>query len=215
MPILLRGCIGIGHSAATHHSGSYYPMYSQVPGLRVVVPSTPYDAKGLMKRALNCNEPVLFLEHRELLNVSGPVPEEEYEIPFGKAAVLREGKDATIVALTTMVHKANTAIVLLAQEGYSIELIDPRTVSPLDIDTIASSVAKTGRLIIAEENFGPCGVASEIAAQIADVAFDELDAPIRRLCGEFTPTPYSPTLEAAVIPSQDDVTKAIRDLLNE
>ena len=215
MPILLRGCIGIGHSAATHHSGSYYPMYSQVPGLRVVVPATPYDAKGLMKRALNCNEPVLFLEHRELLNVSGPVPEEEYEIPFGKAAVLREGKDATIVALTTMVHKANTAIVLLAQEGYSIELIDPRTVSPLDIDTIASSVAKTGRLIIAEENFGPCGVASEIAAQIADVAFDELDAPIRRLFGEFTPTPYSPTLEAAVIPSQDDVTKAIRDLLNE
>ena len=215
MPILLRGCIGIGHSAATHHSGSYYPMYSQVPGLRVVVPSTPYDAKGLMKRALNCNEPVLFLEHRELLNVSGPVPEEEYEIPFGKAAVLREGKDATIVALTTMVHKANTAIDLLTQEGYSIELIDPRTVSPLDIDTIASSVAKTGRLIIAEENFGPCGVASEIAAQIADVAFDELDAPIRRLFGEFTPTPYSPTLEAAVIPSQDDVTKAIRDLLNE
>ena len=215
MPILLRGCIGIGHSAATHHSGSYYPMYSQVPGLRVVVPSTPYDAKGLMKRALNCNEPVLFLEHRELLNVSGPVPEEEYEIPFGKAAVLREGKDATIVALTTMVHKANTAIDLLAQEGYSIELIDPRTVSPLDIDTIASSVAKTGRLIVAEENFGPCGVASEIAAQIADVAFDELDAPIRRLFGEFTPTPYSPTLEAAVIPSQDDVTKAIRDLLNE
>ena len=215
MPILLRGCIGIGHSAATHHSGSYYPMYSQVPGLRVVVPSTPYDAKGLMKRALNCDEPVLFLEHRELLNVSGPVPEEEYEIPFGKAAVLREGKDATVVALTTMVHKANAAIDILSHEGYSVELIDPRTVSPLDIETIASSVAKTGRLFVAEENFGPCGVASEIAAQIADVAFDELDAPIRRLFGEFTPTPYSPTLEAAVIPSQDDVTNAIRDLLNE
>ena len=215
MPILLRGCIGIGHSAATHHSGSYYPMYSQVPGLRVVVPSTPYDAKGLMKRALNCDEPVLFLEHRELLNVSGPVPEEEYEIPFGKAAVLREGKDATVVALTTMVHKANAAIDILSHEGYSVELIDPRTVSPLDIETIANSVAKTGRLFVAEENFGPCGVASEIAAQIADVAFDELDAPIRRLFGEFTPTPYSPTLEAAVIPSQDDVTNAIRDLLNE
>ena len=210
MPILLRGCIGIGHSAATHHSGSYYPMYSQVPGLRVVVPSTPYDAKGLMKRALNCDEPVLFLEHRELLNVAGPVPEEEYEIPFGKAAVLREGKDATVVALTTMVHKANAAIDILSHEGYSVELIDPRTVSPLDIETIASSVAKTGRLFVAEENFGPCGVASEIAAQIADVAFDELDAPIRRLFGEFTPTPYSPTLEAAVIPSQDDVTNAIR-----
>tara|TARA_B100000530_G_scaffold137111_1_gene85812 strand:+ start:79 stop:651 length:573 start_codon:yes stop_codon:yes gene_type:complete len=190
-------------------------MYSQVPGLRVVVPSTPYDAKGLMKRALNCDEPVLFLEHRELLNVSGPVPEEEYEIPFGKAAVLREGKDATVVALTTMVHKANAAIDILSHEGYSVELIDPRTVSPLDIETIASSVAKTGRLFVAEENFGPCGVASEIAAQIADVAFDELDAPIRRLFGEFTPTPYSPTLEAAVIPSQDDVTNAIRDLLNE
>ena len=215
MPILLRGCIGIGHSAATHHSGSYYPMYSQVPGLRVVVPSTPYDAKGLMKRALNCDEPVLFLEHRELLNVTGPVPEEEYEIPFGKAAVLRQGTDATVVALTTMVHKAIEAIDILTQEGYSVELIDPRTVSPLDIDTIAKSVAKTGRLFVAEENFGPCGVASEIAAQIADVAFDELDAPIRRLFGEFTPTPYSPTLEAAVVPSQDDVTNAIRDLINE
>lgn len=215
MPILLRGCIGIGHSAATHHSGSYYPMYAQVPGLRVVVPSNPYDAKGLMKRALNCDEPVMFLEHRELLNVSGPVPEEEYEIPFGKAAVLREGTDATVVALTTMVHKANTAIELLAAEGYSIELIDPRTVSPLDVDTIAASVAKTGRLIVAEENFGPCGFASEVAAQIAEVAFDELDAPIKRLFGQFTPTPYSPTLEAAVIPTQDEVTAAIRDLLNE
>ena len=157
----------------------------------------------------------MFLEHRELLNISGPVPEEEYEIPFGKAAVLREGTDATVVALTTMVHKANTAIDTLAAEGYSIELIDPRTVSPLDVDTIASSVAKTGRLIIAEANFGPCGFASEVAAQVADVAFDELDAPIKRLFGQFTPTPYSPTLEAAVIPTQDEVTAAIRDLLNE
>src|SRR5215472_219482 len=125
MPLLLRGCIGIGHSAATHHSGNYYPMYAHFPGLRVVVPSTPYDAKGLLHHALRCEDPVIFLEHRELLGNKGPVPEQPYEIPFGQAAVVREGRDVTVVALALMVQRALQACEKLTREGISVELIDP------------------------------------------------------------------------------------------
>lgn len=215
MPILLRGCIGIGHSAATHHSGSYYSMYAHFPGLKVVVPSTPYDAKGLLKTALNCDDPVLFLEHRELMSVKGPVPTGEYFIEFGKASVVREGKDVTVVALALMVHKTLQACEALTREGISVELIDPRTVAPLDVETILDSVAKTGRLLIVDESFGPCGIGAEIAAQLADRGFDELDAPIRRLNGVHTPTPYSPSLESAVVPDVAAITQAIRDLCSE
>jgi len=215
MPVLLRGCIGIGHSAATHHSGSYYSMYAHFPGLRVVVPSTPYDAKGLLKTALNCDDPVLFLEHRELLSVKGPVPSEEYFDAFGEASVVREGKHATVVALAMMVQRALKACEILAAEGISVELIDPRTIAPLDSETILKSVAKTGRLLIADESFGPCGIGAEIAAQIAERGLDELDAPIRRLNGVHTPTPYSPSLESAVVPDVDDIAEAIRDLVSE
>ncbi len=215
MPALYRGCVGIGHSAATHHSGSYHSVYSHIPGLRVVMPSSPYDAKGLMHRALRCQDPVLFLEHRELFGMKGPVPEEPYEIEFGKAAVVREGTDLTVVALALMVHRSLEVAEKLAGEGISVEIVDPRTVSPLDIDTILQSVAKTGRLLIVDEAFGPCSVASEIAAQIADKGFDELDAPIKRLNGAFTPTPYAPTLEQAVVPQVTDIERAIRDLLEE
>jgi 2-oxoisovalerate dehydrogenase E1 component len=215
MPILLRGCIGIGHSAATHHSGSYYPMFAHFPGLRVVVPSTPFDAKGLLKKALRSFDPVIFLEPRELLSVKGPVPEEDYEIEFGRASIVREGRDVTVVALALMVHHALKVGELLEQEGVAIELIDPRTVAPLDIETIRRSVAKTGRLLIVDETFAPCGIGAEIAAALADVSFDDLDAPIRRLNGSFTPTPYSPSLEAAVVPNPDTIAQAIRDLLAE
>ncbi|MBA4189866.1 MAG: dehydrogenase [Planctomycetaceae bacterium] len=215
MPILLRGCIGIGHSAATHHSGNYYPMFAHFPGLRVVLPSTPYDAKGLLHHALRGDDPVLFLEHRELLSMKGEVPEAPYEIPFGQANVVREGKHATVVALTRMVSRALDAAAKLAHDGLHIEVIDPRTVAPLDVETIGKSVAKTGRLLIVDEAFGPFGVGAEIAAQIADRYFDELDAPIRRLNGLHTPTPYSPPLEAAVVLDTDTVVRAIRDLLSE
>ncbi len=215
MPILLSGCIGIGHSAATHHSGNYYPMYAHFPGLRVVVPSTPYDAKGLLKHALRSSDPVIFLEHRELLGVKGPVPDEDYEIEFGRAAVVREGSDVTVVALALMVHHTKKICDRLAQEGISIELIDPRTVAPLDVETIRRSVAKTGRLLIVDETFAPYGIGAEIAAQLADQGFDDLDAPIRRLNGAFTPTPYSPTLEAAVVPTPESIAQAIRDLMAE
>ena len=215
MPILLRGCIGIGHSAATHHSGNYYPMYAHFPGLRVVVPSTPYDAKGLLHHALRCDDPILFLEHRELMGLKGQVPEGDYEIPFGQASVVREGKDVTVVALALMVQHTLKACETLAKEGISVELIDPRTVAPLDADTIARSVQKTGRLLIIDEAFAPFGIGAEIAAQISDRSFDDLDAPIRRLNGLHTPTPYSPTLESAVVPNVDAIIQAIRDLVAE
>ena len=215
MPVLMRGCIGIGHAAATHHSGSYYSMYAHFPGLRVVVPSSPRDAKGLLKTALTCDDPVLFLEHRELMTVKGPVPEEEYFIDFGKAAVVREGSDVTVVALALMVHKTLAACETLAAEGISVELIDPRTVAPLDVETIIQSVSKTGRLIIVDEDFAHCGIGAEIAAQLADRGFDELDAPIRRLNGKPSPTPYSPTLEAAVVPNVESIAQAIRELCAE
>jgi len=215
MPVLLRGCIGIGHSAATHHSGSYYAMYAQVPGLRVVVPSSAYDAKGLMKHALRCDDPVMFLEHREILTTKCRVPEEDYEIEFGRASVVRPGRDVTVVALARMVHLTLSVCDELRREGISVEVIDPRTVSPLDTKTILRSVAETGRLLIVDESPAPCGFAAEIAAQIADAGFNDPDAPIRRLTGVFTPTPCSPPLEAAVVPSAAAITSAIRSLMKE
>jgi 2-oxoisovalerate dehydrogenase E1 component len=215
MPIVLRGCIGIGHSAATHHSGSYYTMYGHFPGLRVVVPSNPYDAKGLLHHALRCDDPVMFLEHRELLSLKGPVPTDAYEIPFGQAAVVREGRDVTVVAVALMVQHCMKACDMLAAEGVSVELIDPRTISPLDTETILKSVAKTGRLLIVDETFAPFGFGAEIAAQIVDRGFDDLDAPIKRLNSLHTPTPYSPSLEKAVVPGVDAIVNAIRDLLAE
>ena len=215
MPVVLRGCGGVGHSAATHHSGMYHSIYSHIPGLRVVLPSNPYDAKGLFAHALRSDDPVLFLEHRELMQIKGSVPMEHYEIPFGKARVARAGTDVTVVALSLMVQHALKAAEQLAVEDISVEIIDPRTVSPLDVDSILQSVAKTGRLLVVDEAFGPCGFASEIAAHVADAGFNDLDAPIKRLHGAFAPTPYAPTLERAVVPDVEQVVQAIRDLMGE
>jgi 2-oxoisovalerate dehydrogenase E1 component len=216
MPLLLRGCIGIGHSAATHHSGNYYPMYAHFPGLRVVMPATPYDAKGLLKYALRSDDPVLFLEHRELLGVKGPVPPGEYLIEFGRACIARPGTELTIVATALMLHRTLKACEGLArQHGISAEVIDPRTVAPLDIETICQSVHKTGRLLIVDEAFEAFGFGAEVSARVNELAFDDLDAPIRRLYGAGTPTPYSPTLEAAVVPNADTIADAARNLLDE
>ena len=215
MPVLMRGCIGIGHSAATHHSGSYYGMFAQVPGLRVVVPSNGYDAKGLLTHALRCSDPVLFLEHREILQTKGPVPETNYEIPFGRAAVVRSGTDVTVVALARMVHLALEAAAELEAQGVSVEIIDPRTVVPLDVETIVDSVARTGRLLVVDEPPASCGFAGEVAAAVGEAAFDHLDAPIRPLTGLFSPTPYSPALEAAVVPNRTTIAQAILALVQE
>ena len=215
MPLLLRGCIGVLGSAAAHHSGNFYTIFMHQPGFEVVVPTTPYDAKGLIKTALRSDNPVWFIEHRGVLSSRGPVPEEEYLISFGQASVTREGSDVTVVAIAYMVKHAIEVSERLADEGISMEVIDPRTLAPLDIDTILESVHKTGRLLIVDEDFSPCGVGAEIAAQVVDRAFDDLDAPVRRLNGAFVPSPYSPPLEAAVVPNPTTITQAVRDLLEE
>jgi len=215
MPLILRGCIGIGSSAATHHSGSYFPHFVNIPGLRVVVPTNPYDAKGLFASALVSNDPVLFLEHKSILFRKGPVPEEEYTIPFGQARVAREGRDCTVVAVGGMVVKTLQACDELAKEGVDVEVIDPRTVNPLDVDSVLASVHKTGRLLIVDETFQPCGIGAEITAQVVDRGFDDLDAPIRRLNGAYAPTPYSPTLEAAIVPNVASIVQAVQELMAE
>jgi 2-oxoisovalerate dehydrogenase E1 component len=207
--------VGIGHSAATHHSGSYHSIFSHIPGLRVVMPARPYDVKGLMTRALRCDDPVLFLEHRELMAMKGAVPVESYEIEFGKARIARAGGDATVVAFALMLHRTIAAAEQLLKEGISIEVIDPRTVSPLDTATILSSVAKTGRLLIVDEAFAPCSLGAEIAAQVAAAGFNDLDAPIRRLNGAFAPVPYSPPLEKALVPGIATIVRAVRELVAE
>ncbi len=215
MPIVLRGCIGIGNSSATHHSGNYYATYANIPGLRVVVPSTPYDAKGLLKTAIRSDDPVMFLEHKSILHLKGQVPEEEYYLPFGKARVARQGELATVVSLGLMMLKTLEAAEQLAREGISVEVIDLRTVAPLDTDTVLESVHKTGRLLIVDEAFAPCGIGAELTAQVVARGFDDLDAPIARLNGAHTPTPYSPTLEAAIVPNAGTIVQAIRTLLAE
>ena len=217
MPIVLRGCIGVGGASATHHSGNYYPIFAHLPGWRVVLPTTPRDAKGLLKTAIRSDDPVLFLEHKSLLNTKGPVPDPDAKelIPFGQAVVRREGTDATVVAFAAMVNRTLEAAEGLVRDGIAVEVIDPRTVAPLDVDTILASVHKTGRLLIVDEDFAPAGMGAEISALVTERAFDDLDAPIRRLNGLHTPVPYSPPLEAAVVPTRDAITGAIRDLVAE
>ena len=216
MPLVLRGCVGVGGSAATHHSGNYYPFFTHQPGFRVVYPSTPADAKGLFKTSIRSDDPVLFLEHRLLLATKGPVPEEDdFTIPFGVADVVRQGSDVTVVALAVMVAKTVAVAEQLESEGISVEVIDPRTLAPLDMDTILESVAKTGRLLIIDETYAPGSIGADIAAAVADVAFDDLDAPVRRLNGVHTPIPYSPPLETAAVPQGDDIARAIRELVAE
>jgi 2-oxoisovalerate dehydrogenase E1 component len=215
MPIVVRGCVGAATSNAAHHSGNYYPFFMHLPGFRVVMPTTPADAKGLLKTALRSEDPVLFLEHKNLLALKGPVPDGELLIPFGQAAIRREGADLTIVGIGFTVKQALDAAETLAAEGVSAEVIDPRTLAPLDIDTILTSVHKTGRLLVVDEDFAPCGVGAEIAMQVMERAFDDLDAPVRRINGLFAPAPYSPALYEPMVPTVKGIVQAVRDLLAE
>jgi 2-oxoisovalerate dehydrogenase E1 component len=215
MPIVLRGCIGVGGASATHHSGNYYPIFAHLPGFKVAIPYTPADAKGLFKTALQGNDPVLFLEHKSLLSMKGLVPDGEHLVPFGKANVLREGTHITVVSLCLMLKRTLDAAEKVSQEGISVEVIDPRTINPLDMATIRESVRKTGRLLVVDETFAPCGIGAEIAAQMMEDGFDDLDAPVRRVNGAYTHIPYSPPLEAAVVPNQGQIEQAIRALVAE
>lgn len=213
VPVVIRAAMGGVRSAGPHHSHTLYQFYTHVPGLKVVVPAFPYDVKGLLKTSLHEDNPVLFLEHKGLYGSKGPVPEEEYTIPFGEAVVRREGSDVTVVAVSLMVLRAMEAAEILAKQGISIEVIDPRTVAPLDEAAILNSVAKTGRLAIVDEAYANCGFAAEIAALAAERALDELDAPVRRICSLPAPHAFSPTLDQQIQPSVERIVREITELM--
>jgi 2-oxoisovalerate dehydrogenase E1 component len=214
VPIVLRGGVGLA-STGPHHSANLFSIFMHLPGLHVVVPVFPADAKGLLKTSIRSDDPVIFLEHKKLMKLKGPVPDGEHFVPFGKASVVRQGKDLTIVAISYPVIEALNAASLLEKEGISVEVIDPRTLAPLDLDTILESVSKTHRLLVVDEDFSPCGAGAEIAAQVMEQGFYELDAPVRRLNGTFVPGPYSPPLEVAVIPRAQSISKAAQELMVE
>jgi pyruvate/2-oxoglutarate/acetoin dehydrogenase E1 component len=214
VPITIRATMGGGRSSGAQHSQSWHAWFAHVPGLKVVVPSTPYDAKGLLKTALREPNPVLFFEDKVMYHkIKGPVPEEEYLIPFGVADIKREGSDVTIVALSRMVHTALAAAEQLAQEGISAEVIDPRTLTPLDEETLIQSVCKTGGAVIVDEGYQRFGVTAELAAVIAKGAFDYLDAPIERVGAMDVPIPFSPPLEFATIPDEARIIQAVHRVL--
>jgi pyruvate dehydrogenase E1 component beta subunit len=211
-PLVIRTPFGAGVNIASHHSQSLEAWFMHVPGLYVAVPSTSYDAKGLLKSAIRGNNPVMFCEHKLLYPIEGEVPEEEYTIPFGLADVKREGEDVTIVATLYMVHKALSAAEILQKEGISVEVVDPRTLTPLDKQTIIDSVKKTGRIVIVSEDCKTAGVSAEIAAIIAEEAIDYLDAPIRRVAEPDTPIPFSPPMEQYVIPDEKAIIKTVKEV---
>lgn len=210
IPMTVRTVSGAGCSAAAQHSQSLEAWFTHIPGLKVVMPSTPADAKGLLISAIRDDNPVMFIEHKMLYGISGPVPDGEYTIPLGKADVKREGKDVTIVATSLMVHKALAAAETLAAEGLEVEVIDPRSLQPLDKDTILKSVEKTGKLLVVQEAVKFGGFGGEIAAIVAEEAFDLLDAPIKRVGAPFVPVPFAPNLENAYIPSVENIINAVR-----
>jgi pyruvate dehydrogenase E1 component beta subunit len=212
-PLVIRTPFGAGVNIASHHSQSLEAWFMHVPGLYVAVPSTPYDAKGLLKTAIRGNNPVFFCEHKLLYPVEDEVPEEEYTIPFGVADIKREGADVTIVATLYMMHKALNAAKQLEKEGVDAEVVDPRTLTPLDKQAIIRSVKKTGRLVIVSEDCKTAGVSAEIAAMVAEEAVDYLDAPIKRVAEPDTPIPFSPPLEQYVIPDEKAIMKAVKKVV--
>jgi pyruvate dehydrogenase E1 component beta subunit len=212
-PLVIRTPFGAGVNIASHHSQSLEAWFMHVPGLYVAVPATPCDAKGLLKTAIRGENPVLFCEHKLLYPVEGEVLVEEYTIPFGVADVKRKGSDVTIVATLYMIHKALNAAETLEKEDISVEVVDPRTLTPLDKKTILGSVKKTGRLIVVSEDCKTAGVGAEIAAVVAEEAVDYLDAPIKRVAGQDVPIPFSPPLEQYVIPNEKKIVQAVKEVI--
>ena len=217
VPLVIRAQEGTGRGTAAQHSQSLEAWFAHIPGLKVAVPATPYDAKGLLKTAIRDDNPVIFLEHKLLYldnKLRMEVPEDDYTIPFGQADVKREGKHVTVVGIHTLVHKAIEAAGILAREGIELEVIDPRTVSPLDTRTIVDSVRKTNHLLICHEAYERAGIGGDIAMQVMDEVFDHLDAPIMRLGGKHCPVPYNATLERLQAPQTEDIIAAVRKLLS-
>ena len=213
LPLTILASSGAGVSTAAQHSKTLYGWLMAIKGLNIVVPSTAYDAKGLLKSAIREDNPVVFLSHKMLARLTSQVPEEEYLIPLGKADIKREGSDVTVVAISFMVHRALAAAAKLQQKGISIEVIDPRTLVPLDKQAIIDSVKKTGRLVIMSEEPLTGSSAGEISAIVAEEAFDFLDAPIKRVCAPDTPVPFSPVLEKFWMPDEEDLIKAVTEIM--
>ena len=211
-PVVIRTSIGAGLRAASHHSQSLYPIFTHIPGLKVVVPSSPYEAKGLLIQAVRDNDPVIFCEHKSLHYIQEDVPEGSYAIPFGEANIVRDGGDVTIVAFGLMVQKSMEAASKLAKEGIQCEVIDPRTTSPLDLETIVESVEKTGYLVVVDESNPRCSMAADISAQVTDQAFGSLKGPVKMVTAPHCPPPFSDVLEDLYIPSPNKITEAIRTL---
>ena len=210
-PMVIRTMYGAGIRAAAQHSQSLYPMFTHVPGLKVVVPSNPYDAKGLMIASIRDDDPVIFFENKVLYAVEGEVPEEPYAIPLGEAEIVREGEDVTIVAIGRMVSIAEQAAAELADDGLEVEIVDPRTTSPLDEDTIYESVENTGRLVVVDESYPRCNMATDIAALVAQNCFEHLKAAPKMVTAPHAPPPFSPTLEDLYVPDPEKVATAARE----
>ena len=213
VPLVLRAMYGAGMRRGVHHSQALYPLITHVPGLKVVAPSNAYDAKGLLISAIRDDDPVVFFEHKMLAFIPGDVPEEPYTVPLGKAAVVRPGTDCTIVAVGRMVQFALQAAQQLAEEGVECEVIDPRTLSPLDTETIFASVERTGRLVVADEANPRCGIAADIAALVAEHRFDALRTAPRTVTPPHAPQAFSPVLEDAYVPGPGHIAGAVRATL--
>lgn len=214
IPLVIRTANSLGRSGAAQHSGRTEAWIMHTPGIKVVIPSTPYDAKGLLKTAIRDQNPVIFFEHAiAYYGVKGPVPEEEYTIPFGVADIKRPGKDLTIIAYSMMVKKALEAADILAKEGIEAEVIDPRTLTPLDMETIINSVKKTHRAVVASEESETAGVCAEIGYRISKEAFDYLDMPVERVATADVPVPFSPSLEEYMMVNTEDIVAAAKRLM--
>lgn len=214
VPMVLRTPMGSGTGAAAQHSQSFPAVFAHFPGLKVVMPSTPYDVKGLIKAAIRDDNPVVFFEHKLLYRIKGEVPDGDYVIPLGKADIKRKGKDVTIVAGSIMVIRALEAAKELEKDGIDVEIVDPVTIKPLDMETIIKSVKKTGRVLIVEDDPKSFGWGAEVAAGIVESeAFDYLDAPIKRLAGRDIPIPYNPNLEKHAVPQVEDILSGVKQIL--
>lgn len=213
VPITFRGGNGIAHQLGATHSHRVETIYSRIPGLVVVSPSTPYDAKGLLKSAIRCDDPVIFLESEMMLNDRGEVPAEEYTIPLGKAHVVKPGEDLTIISYGKPMRTVKKAVQVLEEQlELSVELIDLRTLRPLDTDTLVESISKTHRALIVDEDYGYCGMGAAVMERIYEKVFDQLDAPIKRVCSQDVPVPFNHYLELAMQPSADKIVAAAREI---
>lgn len=215
VPITIRTTHGAGFRAAAQHSQSLYALFTSIPGLKVIVPSTPYDAKGLLLAAIEDQDPVIFFEDKTLYNMTGDVPEEYYTLPIGKADIKRKGADVTIVAIGKQVHTALQAAEQLSARGIEAEILDPRSLSPLDEEAVLASVEKTNRLVIVDEANPRCSIAADIASLAADKGFDSLDAPVKKVTAPHTPVPFSPPLEDLYLPTPEKVVNTVLEMLGE